>query len=111
MRKLVVLYFILINLTGFTLSVLEGSDFLPGGRNFFTKSSDTRLLTVSAFGGGIGSYGGILSGGKPNLDKDRELNTALQLLIAQNLFSFVVALKAFGRRKRSADYHRSSLTL
>jgi len=110
-RKLVIVYFVLINLTGFALALLEGANF-PAGRDLFlNKPSEIRMLTVSAFGGASGSYGGYVLSGRNNLLDNSEFRTALTLLIGQNIISLLIALKSFRKRKRSADYNRSSLSL
>ena len=111
MRKLVIIYFILINLTGFTLALLEGSDFLSERDNTISSSSEIRMIAVSAFGGSSGCYGGYLVSDPSGSLGNHEYKTVLQLLILQNIFVFLIALKAFRRKKRSAEYNRSSLSL
>lgn len=111
MRKLVIVYFILINLTGFTLALLEGSNF-PAGRDLFLNHpSEIRMLTVSAFGGGAGMYGGYILSGRDGLLGNSMFRTALFLIIGQNLITLFISLRAFRKRKRSAEYNRSSLSL
>jgi hypothetical protein len=110
-RKLVIIYFILINLTGFTLALLEGSDFLSERGKSLSSSSEIQIATVSAFGGGGGSYIGYLVSDPSGNLEDSEFKMYLQLLILQNIFVLFISFNAFKKKKKSADYNRSSLSL
>jgi len=98
-------------LTGFTLALLEEAHFPAGREIFLNHPSEIRMLTVSAFGGGAGVYGGYLLSGRTGLLGNSAFRTALFLLIGQNLVSLIISLRAFRKRKRSAEYNRSSLSL
>lgn len=110
MRNLVIIFFVLINLTGFTLALLDSTESRRDEGSYFSIPSDIRVLTLSAFGGAIGSYAGcvVSSGGFACV----QLRGALQLIIVQNLVTFMLALRAFRRKKKkNASYTRSSLSL
>ncbi len=109
MRKLVVLYFILINLAGFTMALLDGSNMKSV--RFDTNYSDIRMTTVAAFGGSPGVFLSYNISDNSGALKNREFSVTLQILILQNLVTLIFALRCFGRKKRTADYNRSSLSL
>lgn len=111
MRKLVVLYFILINLSGFTLALLDGSDVSVKAVESISNSSDLRMVTIAAFGASTGIYISYQITDNSNALKNQEFNTSLQILIIQNLLFLIFSLKSCGRKRRSADYDRSSLSL
>ena len=109
MRNLAIIFFVIINLAGFTLALLDNTDSRMDEGSFFSIPCEVRVLTLSAFGGAIGSYAGcVVSGGGFSCS---QLQGALQLLIVQNVFSLLLALRAFRRKKKSASYSRSSLSL
>ncbi len=111
MRKVVIVYFVLINLAGFTLALLDGSHFDLGTVPFSTDSSDIRMLTLSAFGGSTGVYLSYLISDNSGALRNGEFVMALRILIFQNLVSLVCALRSFGRKRKAANYDRTSLSL
>lgn len=111
MRKLVVLYFILINLSGFALALLDGSDVSVKAVESLSESSDLRMATIAAFGASTGIYISYQITDNSNVLKNQEFKRTLQILIFQNLLFFIFSLKSCGRKRKSADYNRSSLSL
>ncbi|MDC7240974.1 MAG: hypothetical protein PQJ50_11490 [Spirochaetales bacterium] len=109
MRKLVVLYFILINLAGFTMALLDGSNMKSV--RFDTNYSDLRMTTVAAFGGSPGVFLSYNISDNSGALNNREFSIILQVLILQNIVTLILSMRSFGRRKRSADIRRSSLSL
>lgn len=109
MRNLVITFFVLINLAGFTMSLLEYTESSFSEGPLFSIPAEIRLTTISAFGGGIGCYAGCFVGGEEC--DDVYLKTALQLIILQNVVTFLLILRAFRKKRKSADYNRSSLSL
>jgi uncharacterized membrane protein YsdA (DUF1294 family) len=110
-KKLVVLYFILINLTGFALALLDGSDVNVKAVESISESSDIRMTTMAAFGASTGIYLSYQITDNSNALKNQEFKGALQILILQNILFFLFSLKSCGRKRKSADYNRSSLSL
>lgn len=111
MRKLVVFYFILINLSGFALALLDGSDVNVKAVESLSELSDLRMTTWAAFGASTGIYIAYKISDNSRALKNSEFNTALQILILQNFLFFAASMKCWGRRRKSADYNRSSLSL
>lgn len=111
MRKLVVLYFILINLSGFALALLDGSDVNVTAVESLSNSSDIRMMTIAAFGASSGIYLSYQITDNSHALKNQEFKKALQILVIQNLLFLIFSLKSCGRKRRSADYDRSSLSL
>ncbi len=109
MRNLVIVFFVLINLAGFTLALLDNTESRMNEGSYFSIPCEIRVLTLSAFGGGVGSYAGcVVSGGGFACT---QLKGALQLIIVQNLLSLMLAFRAFKRKKKGSSYGRSSLSL